>query len=63
MIDPYKTNLDPTIKAKITQLQNAERQRAFAGALPLEDRKDAEEVADYCRYVLEQTILTHLKRK
>ena len=54
----YRTSCPAAIKAKITALENAIMDYAFAGSMRPEDADQAEQDAQFRRYCLERTILT-----
>ena len=54
----YRTTCPAAIKAKITALENAAIDYAFAGSQPLADRAQVLSDAQFRRYCLEQAILT-----
>lgn len=56
----YRTTCPAAIKAKITALENAAMDYAFAGAQHPEDRDSILQDAQFRRYSLEQTILTYI---
>jgi hypothetical protein len=57
--DPnYRTACPAAIKAKITALESAVMEYAFAGAQPPEDREQILQDAQFRRSCLERTILT-----
>lgn len=54
----YRTSCPAAIKAKITALEKAVMDYAFAGSLPLADRAQILSDAQFRRYSLERTIMT-----
>ena len=54
----YRTTCPAAVKAKITALENAVLEYAFAGSMRPEDADQAEQDAQFRRYSLERTILT-----
>ena len=56
-----RTELASSIKAKITELENAAMEYAFVGSADVEDREAILQAAQVARYNLERTILTLLK--
>lgn len=57
----YRTPCPPAIKAKITALENAAMDYAFAGSMRAEDADRVEQDAQWRRYCLERTITTHVE--
>lgn len=58
----YRTSCPPEIKAKITALENAALDCAFAGSQHPDDADAIRADAQGARYCLEQTILTAIEK-
>jgi len=59
--DNCRTVLASSIKAKITELENAAMEYALVGSADVEDREAILQAVQVARYNLERTILTLLK--